>query len=141
MRGNRYHPTRKVNPYCREKVDYDYMKTAERSFRQDNDMTKYDDEDYKKMRERRKHFPYYNERETLEESLTHAIKKAFDDWNNPFYYEAINPDAEIWEQKYKHVPDYDIEEGDYPSIRELLAQDDSKFERYERGVGLFAYRL
>lgn len=132
MRGNRYHPTRKVNPYRRGKVDYNYMKTAERSFRQDNDMTKYDDEDYKKMRGRRKYLPYYSGNETLEESLTRAIKKAFDAWNNPFYCEVINPEAEIWEQKYKHVPDYDIEEGDYPSIRELLAQEDSKFDRNDR---------
>lgn len=121
MKGNRYHPTRKVNPY-RKGVDYNYMKTAERSFRQDNDMTKYDDEDYKKMRGS----------ETLEESLTRAIKKAFENWNNPFYCEVINPDAEIWEHKYKHVPDYDIEEGDYPSIREKLAQEDSKFYRNDR---------
>jgi hypothetical protein len=27
MKGNRYHPTRKVNPY-RKGVDYNYMKSA-----------------------------------------------------------------------------------------------------------------
>ena len=122
MRGNRYHPTRKVNPYRRGKVDYNYMKTAERSFRPDNYITQYDDKDGF----------WWKSQATLEDDVKNAIKKAFDAWNNPFYCEVINPEAEIWEQKYKHVPDYDIEEGDYPSIRELLAQDDSKFDRNDR---------
>lgn len=122
MRGNRYHPTRKVNPYRRGKVDYNYMKTAERSFRPDNYITQYDDKDGF----------WWKSQTTLEDDVKNAIKKAFDAWNNPFYCEVINPEAEIWEQKYKHVPDYDIEEGDYPSIRELLAQDDSKFDRNDR---------
>lgn len=121
MRGNRYHPTRKVNPY-RKGVDYNYMKSAERSFRPDNYLTKYDDKDGF----------WWKSQATLEDDVKNAIKKAFDAWNNPFYCEVINPEAEIWEQKYKHVPDYDIEEGDYPSIRELLAQDDSKFDRNDR---------
>ena len=125
MRGNRYHPTRREGRGWRRrngKVDYNYMKTAERSFRPDNYITQYDDKDGF----------WWKSQTTLEDDVKNAIKKAFDAWNNPFYCEVINPEAEIWEQKYKHVPDYDIEEGDYPSIRELLAQEDSKFDRNDR---------
>lgn len=122
MRGNRYHPTRKVNTYRRNKVDYNYMKTAERSFRPDNFLTKYDDEEGIR----------WKGENTLEIDVKNAINKEFESWNKPFYCEVINPDAEIWEQQYKHVPDYDIEEGDYPSIREKLAMEDSKFDRNDK---------
>ena len=122
MKGNRYHPTRKVNPYIRKKNDYRYMMSAERSFRPDNFVTKYDD----------KEGLCWKGQNTLEDDVKNAIIKEFKEWNNPFRCEVINPDAEIWEQQYKNVPDYDIEEGDYPSIREKLAMEDSKFVRNDK---------
>ena len=120
MKANRYHPQRKVNPY-RKGVDYNYMKTSVRSFRPDNYLTKYDDNDG----------VWWKSNKTLESIVKESIEKEFKSWNNPFYCEPINPDAESWKQEYKHVPIYDIEDGDFPSIREKLAQEDSKFERNE----------
>lgn len=116
MQGSKYHPQRKVNPY-RKGVDYNYMKSAERSFRPDNFFTKYDDND---------------DVETLEDKIKKAIKEEFESWNNPHYVEVINPEDPCYEHEYKTIPDYDIEEGDYPSIREMLAMDDSKFDRNNR---------
>lgn len=116
MQGSKYHPQRKVNPY-RKGVDYNYMKSAERSFRPDNFLTKYDDND---------------DVETLEDAIKKVIKKEFESWNNPHYVEVISPEDPCYEHEYKTIPDYDIEEGDYPSIREMLAMDDSKFNRNDR---------
>ena len=116
MQGSKYHPQRKVNPY-RKGVDYSYMKSAERSFRPDNFFTKYD---------------YNDDAETLEDKIKKAIKEEFESWNNPHYVEVINPEDPCYEHEYKTIPDYDIEEGDYPSIREMLAMDDSKFDRNNR---------
>ena len=98
------------------------MMSAERSFRPDNFLTKYDDKEGVK----------WNSLKTLEEVIKMAIKKEFEEWNNPSYAEVINPNADYYNQQYKMVPVYDIEKGDYPSIREMLAMDDSKFERNDR---------
>ena len=116
MKACKYHPQRKINPY-RKGVDYNYMKTAERSFVPDNSFTKYDDIDTQ---------------ETLEVKLKKTIEKEFESWNNPCYVEVINPEEPFYKHEYKTIPNYDIEEGDYPSIREMLSMDDSKFNRNDK---------
>ena len=121
MQGSKYHPQRRINPY-RKGVDYNYMKSAERSFRPDNFLTKYDDNEG----------VMWKSQETLEDEIKKVIKEEFELWNNPYCLEVINPDSPSYEHEYKKVADYDIQEGDYPSIREKLAMDDSKFDRNDR---------
>ena len=116
MKACKYHPQRKVNPY-QKGVDYNYMKTSVLSFKTDNSFTKYDDNDTI---------------EPLEVKLKKTIKKEFESWNNPYYFDVINPQEPSYKHEYKKIPDYDIEEGDYPSIREMLTMDDSKFNRSNR---------
>lgn len=125
MKACKYRPQRKVNPYHKG-VDYNYMVTS-RSIKPDNYFTKYDD------------YEDYDDNDTikpleepLEVKLKKTIKKEFESWNNPCYVEVINPEEPFYKHKYKKIPDYDIEEGDYPSIREMLSMDDSKYNRNDK---------
>lgn len=126
MKACKYHPQRKVNPY-RKGVDYNYMKTAEWSFKPDNYMTKYDEKNKKNDVVKWK-----SSYATLEDKIKKSIKEEFEWWNNPCYFQVINPQEPPYKHEYKKIPDYDIKEGDYPSIREMLSMDDSRFDRNDR---------
>ena len=73
----------------------------------------------------------YHEEVPLEDILRQSVRQARDEWRRPYFEEYADDNWQLPDDQRKVRRVY-VDPGDDPSVRDLLALDDSKFQHNRR---------